>query len=416
MPSKKKVTKVFLNIGELYTLKKASQKEGRRPLESDLSCIKKAAMICQGRRISWVGAQKNLKTIKDKEVVEIDMKQRVIIPAFVESHTHLVYAGHRGKEFELRQKGLSYQEIAQKGGGILSTVRATRKSSFDELLRQAQSRVDRFLEQGVTTLEVKSGYALDIKNEIKMLKVARSLKKARVISTFLGLHAVPPRYHSAENYLRFILRYLKEVKGLASRVDVFIEKGYFTPTQADLYFKKAQELGFHVVAHVNQLSPSQGVNVALKNKALSVDHAVFLSSQQIKALAASSTTAVLLPGADFYLKTPYPKARQLIEAGTRVALATDYNPGSCPSQDLNLIGFLARTEMKMSLPEVLVAYTLGGAYALALEEHLGSLEPGKLCDFIVLREGLSELFYKIGQNTAFEVWKEGQLLKKIKNL
>jgi len=332
------------------------------------------------------------------------------LPGFVESHTHLVFSGDRSHEFELRNQGVSYQEIAKKGGGIKSTMKSVRKSSPIELLKLAQKRVDSFTKQGVTTLEIKSGYALDKKNEVKMLKVIQSLVGPKIISTYLGAHAVPPEFDSSKKYLDFIKKEMLPLikkQSLANRVDMFIEKGYFSKMEAKSYYELAEELGFQLAAHTEQLSRSGGYEVLLGG-AHSVDHMIELSKTDILKVAKSNLTSVLLPGADYYLKTPYPKARDLIDAGARVALATDFNPGSCPTQDISFIGNLARLEMKMKLHEVIAAYTIGGAHALGLQNEVGSLEAGKKADFVTFHDSWKSLFYQVGYHPIHQTYRNAK--------
>jgi len=393
---KSKLT-VFRNIGELLTLQSAAQKQGRRVQESDLSIHSKAALVVQNGKILWVGPQKSLSRLHAKHSKEVDLRGQTVMPGFVECHTHSLFAGSRSAEFEMRQQGISYQNIAKRGGGILSTVRETRKAAPAELRRLAQGRVERFVVQGVTTLEIKSGYALDEKNEIKSLKTIRSLQGPRIVPTFLGAHSVPPESKTAAEYLRHLEILLPKIRKLSDRLDIWIEKGFFEKDLSRRYLQKAKELGFQIVIHADQLTLSGGTDLAIEMQARSADHVIQLQDREIQLLAKSQTTAVLLPLADLYMKCAYPPARKLIDSGARVALATDFNPGTCPSQDLALVGLLARLQMKMSLPEVIGAYTIGAAFALGLEDQIGSLEVGKSADFVCLKDDWSRLFYSAGE-------------------
>jgi imidazolonepropionase len=388
------------NISEMLTLSGAAQKEGRKVLEQDLDLRKNHSVICDKGRIVWMGPARSVPKEYAKKInTEYDMKGFTALPGFVECHTHTVFAGSRSHEFEMRQFGVSYQEIAAKGGGILSTVRQTRKASLQELLNTSQSRVDKFVQQGVTTLEIKSGYALDFTNELKTLAVIKKLKGPKIVATFLGAHDLPPEYSNHRDYLNFLIKKaLPEIKKkkLAKRVDIFIEKGFFESDLAAIYLKSAQKMGFDIVVHADQLTHSGGTQVALSLEAISADHLLQINSAEIKALAQSNVTSVLLPTSDLYMKKRYPPARQLIDQGARVALATDFNPGSSPSQDLALTGLLARLEMKMSLPEVISAYTVGAAHALKLAPEVGSIEVGKSADFACTRKSWTDLFYSVG--------------------
>ena len=410
------VLKCFRKINELWTLQAATKKAGRFVTEEDLSPINDAAIICVDGVIRWVGEDKNLSSKVFNELgltqnpEEFFFKDRILIPAFVEAHTHSVFAGDRSNEFEMRNQGKTYQEIAEAGGGILNTVRATRESSKKNLISLAQKRVNRFLEQGVGTLEIKSGYGLDETNELKILQVINELKGPEIVATYLGPHAIPPDQSSQEYQQQVLNKTLAQVAHhkLASRVDIFIEKNYYDTGFARNYFVKAKELGFDISAHVEQLSRSGGTELALEFAAKSVDHVIEINDKEIEALSKSETTAVLLPAADFYLKTPYPPARKLIDSGARVAVASDFNPGSSPTQDLSFVGLLSRLEMKMNLAESLCAYTLNAAYALGLEASKGSLDTNKSCDFISLEDNLSSLFYSVGHHPVSEVWLGGE--------
>jgi len=417
--SRKSLPKSVLirGIGEMLSLSPAADRGARQVQEPDLGRSSKQAMIVEEGVIRWTGPERKLQSVAKgrKFFREFDLQNRLVLPAFVECHTHTLHAGSRAHEFEQRVAGRSYQEIAKAGGGILSTVRATRKASEAELLHLAQVRADEFLRQGVTTLEIKSGYGLDTKTEIKMLRAAGKLRGPRIVRTYLGPHAISPETGSAEDDLRRMLeRDLPLVKknSLACRVDIFVEQGYFQVEQARRYAQRAQELGFDLVVHADQLSRSGGAHLAVEQKARSAEHLICINDEDIRALAASQVSCVLLPAADLYLKCSYPPARALIDAGARVALATDYNPGSSPTQSLSLVGVLARLEMKMSLPEVIAAYTIGAAHALGLESSLGALTPGRLADFVVMDCDWDQLFYQIGPMPVESVWREGRSLSK----
>ena len=405
-----KKTQVFRGIDTLLTLQGASQKQGRRIQESDLSIQSKAAIVVENGKILWLGPQKSLPRIYAKNSKEIHLDAATVLPGFVECHTHSLFAGSRASEFEMRLQGVSYQEIAKRGGGILSTMKATRQASAADLKEKTQERVANFMRQGVTTLEIKTGYALNEKEELKSLKVIHSLQGPRIVPTFLGAHSVPPEFSTAQDYLKHLETLLPKVRKLCDRVDIWIEKGFFEKDFSEAYLKKAQQLGFQIVIHADQLTLSGGADLAVQLKALSADHVIQLGNGQIQKLAASETTAVLLPLADLYMKCAYPPAQKLIEAGARVALATDFNPGSCPSQDLALVVLLARLEMKMSLPQVIAAYTVGSSYALGLQSEVGSLEIGKSADFICTNEDWTSLFYSAGGLSVQKTYLKGHLI------
>ncbi len=381
--------------------------------ENFVGLTAKSAMLVKNGLIEWIGPSTKLSR-KIKITKEIDLKNKIVFPSFIECHTHTVFAGSRAEEFELRNNGVSYLEIAARGGGILSTMKATREISAANLLKISQKRVDHFLLQGVSTLEIKSGYALDLKNEIKMLQVMRKLSGPRIISTFLGAHAKPPEFKTNSEYLKYLAKkVLPEIKKkkLADRVDIFIENKFFEKEESDQYLKVCADLGFKITIHANQLSQSSGADLAMQYKAHSADHVIHLDDNHIQNFARSKTVAVLLPTADLYMKCAYPPARKLIDAGAQVALATDFNPGSCPSQDISLVGVLARLEMKMTLPEVFKAYTIRAAQALGVELDEGALAVGKRANFICTDAGLTDFFYSAGYTPEHQLFIRGKLTK-----
>ncbi|MCC7403551.1 MAG: imidazolonepropionase [Bdellovibrionales bacterium] len=409
-------TTLIRNLDEVLTLAGVAAKDGRHPVEADLGGLPKAAVLMDDDGIKWVGSEASLSEatlrplIGAAEVVEVDARGCTALPAFVESHTHLIFAGHRAEEFEMRMRGATYQQIAEAGGGIRSTVKQTRAASEQELLALAQPRVQKFVEQGVGTLEVKSGYGLDLVTEQKILKVAQRLKGPRVIKTFLGPHAVAPEFSSTDAYHREVvdkmLPQIAQAK-LADRIDIFIEWGYFSLAQADEYYRAGHAFKLGLSGHVEQMTRTGGAVLAAQLDAQSVDHLVQVSSDDIRALGTSDTTCVLLPLADLYLRMDYPPARALIDAGARVAVATDFNPGSAPSQDLSLVGVLARLEMGMTLPEVIAAYTFNGAAALGLHGQTGSLEAGKFADVTLIEGSWRDLFYQVGHHPVGRLWVNG---------
>lgn len=404
-------TQVFRGIDTLLTLEGVAQKQGRRIQEKDLTILSRASMVCENGKLIWIGPQKALPRQFARNSKEIDLKGVTVLPGFVECHTHSLFAGTRAQEFEMRLQGVSYQDIAQRGGGILSTMKATRQASATQLKKMTQVRVNEFLRQGVTTLEVKSGYALNEKDELKSLRVISTLEGPRIVPTFLGAHSLPPEFTDAKDYLVYLESFLLKVKKISRRVDIWIEKGFFEKEFSQAYLQKAQAMGFQIVVHADQLTLSGGTDLAVQMKALSADHVIQLGSSEIQKLARSETTAVLLPLADLYMKCAYPPAKELIEAGARVALATDFNPGSCPSQDLSLVGLLARLEMEMSLPQVIAAYTVGASYALGLERETGSLELGKSADFSCISDDWSSLFYSAGRLPIEKTYLKGRLIE-----
>lgn len=407
---------LYRKIDSLLTLKQAAERSARQITTEDLSVIKNAAMIVDKGRILWVGEDKKIPKQK-KAMKEVSLKGMTVLPGFVECHTHSVFAGDRSTEFELRNQGMTYQQIGEAGGGIKSTVKATRQSKLSDLKEISQKRVDRFLQQGVTTLEIKSGYGLDFDSEVKILKVALSMKGPAIVTTYLGPHSVPVEHKNSKSYMNEILTEhlpkLKKLK-LTCRLDMFVESGYFDLEDAEKYVLKAKELGFDLALHADQITRTGACEFGARLGARSVDHAIQINDSDVQILADSETTVVLLPVADMYLKCAYPPARKLIDAGARVAIATDFNPGTSPSQDLSFTGLLSRLEMKMTLPEVIGAYTIGAAYALGLQNECGSLEVGKRADFVAFDEDWQGLFYQIGHHPVRQVWVSGKILNVLK--
>lgn len=391
----------------------ARRKEGRHINEADLGLAQKQALLIEKDKIAWIGPTGKIpkEWSRKKNIQEKDLKGCTVLPGFVECHTHLIFSGDRAAEFEMRNQGISYQEIAAQGGGILSTMQKTRSSSLAQLTTAGQKRVNHFISQGVTTLEIKSGYALNLKDELKVLQAIQKLEGLRTVGTFLGAHALPPEFKTYESYLEFLAdKVLPEVKKkkLARRVDIFIENGFFPAVAAEKYLRRAQELGFEVLIHADQMSLSGGSELAVKLGALSGDHLLQITAKEINLLAKAQVTCVLLPTADLYTRTKYPPAKELIAAGARVALATDFNPGTSPTQDLNLVGLLARLEMKMTLPQVLAGYTVGAAHALNLQNEVGSLELGKSADILCTNQDWQSMFYSVGESAEKLVFSRGK--------
>jgi imidazolonepropionase len=410
LKSQTKSKTLYRGIGHFLTMKGVVKKDGRRIQESDLGIIENAAYVVEGDQVLWFGKDDKIpKDFSRQKINEIFLKDQTVMPAFTECHTHTVFAGNRAQEFEWRQRGVSYQEIAKRGGGILSTMTATRKATAEELLKLAQKRADHFLRQGVALLEIKTGYGLDLQSEIKCLEVIKKIKNIKTVSTFLGAHAIPPGYSEKKYLHELTTKFLPLIKKrkLSSRVDIFIENGFFSVPEAIHYLNAAKEMGFSIVVHADQLSLCGGSDLAVDLEALSAEHLIQIKELQIKKLAKSEVTAVLLPAADLYMKCAYPPARKLIDAGARVALATDYNPGSSPTQDLSLVGLLARLEMKMTLPEVIAAYTYNPWRALGQrsEQQSGRQSQRQMnhfwsADFLCTSLDWTQFFYSAGSNMA----------------
>jgi len=396
--------KVFTGISKAYTFKGFAKKNGVKPKASDFGLIKDAALVVNKKgRVEWIGKEKNLnhKTYPFKIT---HLKGQNIFPSFTESHTHLAFGGDRKKEFEEKINGKSYLEIQNSGGGISKTVKDTKKESLDQLIKISQKRVDQFKRRGVSLLEIKSGYGQDLKTEMKQLRAISSLKGVKIIPTYLALHSFKG---DKNKYVKKVLdkdlpTVLKEFKNL-KRLDLFIESSFFDLDDLKLFVDKIKRLDLNFCVHADQLSSSGASLKAARLGALSVEHAVFVKDKELKELSKLDTVMNLLPGADFYLNTPYPKARKMIDAGLKVSLATDYNPGSSPTQDLNFIGLLARRQMKMSLAEVFCAYTLNASRALGFQNK-GALVKDYLADFIATPHELEDFFYEVGSDLNLKLY------------
>jgi imidazolonepropionase len=375
------------------------------------------ALIATNGRIDWLGRTADLPPVPP-DALAIDAAGKTVLPGLIDSHTHLLFAGSREDEFEQRLEGATYQEIAARGGGINATVRRVRAASKDELKELARRRLTRLLRFGVTTVEVKSGYGLTLADEIKCLEAIAELNAEgplELVPTFLGAHAVPPEFKSDRaGYLRLLAdEMLPEVarSGLAEFCDVFCETGVFSVAESERLLRRAVELGLRLKVHADELTPLGGAEMAARLGAASADHLLCVTDAGIEALAASATVATLLPGTAFFLGVPYAPARRLIERGAAVALASDCNPGTCPTENLPLVGAMACTQMKMLPGEVVTALTLNAAAALGRADRIGSLAPGKQADLVVCDVPNSRhLFYHYGVNHAWRVVKRGRVV------
>ncbi len=370
--------------------------------------IKNAALAVKDGRIAWVGARANLHGDLEEMASEVtSCGDAWITPGLIDCHTHLVFGGNRAKEFEMRLKGASYEEIAKAGGGILSTVRDTRAASLDQLIESAEGRLLQMMQEGVTTVEIKSGYGLDTANEIKMLKAAGALAErlpVRVARTFLGAHAIPPEFaQDRAGYLELVCKEMIPAiagQGLADAVDGFCETIAFTPAEIARVFDAAKAAGLAIKLHAEQLSDQGGAALAASMGALSADHLEHLSEAGVAAMAKAGTVAVLLPGAFYFLReTRTPPIDALRKAGVPMAIATDANPGSSPVTSPLLMLNMACTLFALTPEEALAALSRHAAGALGLAHEVGTLEVGKRADFCRWRiSDPAELSYWVGAN------------------
>lgn len=378
------------------------------------SIIEDAAIITRAGLIEWIGPRAELAPQADLEAV--DLGGAWVTPGLIDCHTHAVFGGNRSGEFEQRLQGVSYAEIAAQGGGIASTVRATRAASEEQLLASARQRVEALMRDGVTTVEIKSGYGLDLVNERKMLRVARRLGEAlplTVRSTCLAAHALPPEYAGrADDYIQHICDELLPAlagEGLVDAVDAFCEHLAFSPAQVERVFIKARELGLPVKLHAEQLSSLHGSSLAARYQALSADHLEFMTEDDAIAMAAAGTVAVLLPGAFYFLReTQLPPMDALRRHGVKIALASDLNPGTSPGLSLRLMLNMGCRLFRMTPEEALAGVTTHAATALGLGSTHGTLEAGKVADFVAWQiERPADLAYWLGGDLPKRVVRGG---------
>ncbi|MFJ4372791.1 imidazolonepropionase [Pseudomonas japonica] len=374
------------------------------------SIIEDAAIVSEAGRIVWIGPRQSLPDLAVER--QVDLGGAWVTPGLIDCHTHTVFGGNRSGEFEQRLQGVSYAEIAAQGGGIASTVRATRAASEDELYASALRRVRALMRDGVTTLEIKSGYGLDLDNERKMLKVARRLGATlplTVRATCLAAHALPPEYKErSDDYIAHICEVMLPAlaaEGLVDAVDAFCEYLAFSPEQVERVFIKARELGLPVKLHAEQLSALAGSSLAARYHGLSADHLEFMTEADAIAMAAAGTVAVLLPGAFYYLReTQLPPMDALRKHGVKIAIASDLNPGTSPALSLRLMLNMACTLFRMTPEEALAGVTLHAATALGLGDSHGSLEVGKVADFVA---------WDIERPADLAYWLGGELDKRV---
>jgi imidazolonepropionase len=377
--------------------------------------IEDGALAVRGSEIVWAGPRTSLPPALLDGADVRDAGGRVITPGFVDAHTHVVYAGDRAREFEMRLAGAGYGQIARAGGGILSTVRATRAATDIELRAATDRRVAALARNGVTTLEVKSGYGLDLETELRMLRIARALPerhRVRVRTTYLGLHALDPEWASADAYVDFVCKEVLPAvarEDLADAVDAFCESIAFSPEQVTRFFEAARALGIPVKLHADQLTPSGGAALAAQFGALSADHLEHARDEDLSALARAGTVAVLLPGAYYYLReTHAPPVARLRELGVPIAIATDCNPGTSPLVSPLLAINMACTLFRLTPDEALRGFTRNAARALGLAETVGTLAPGRKADFVVWDvEHPAQLAYPIGASPRATVVFDG---------
>lgn len=373
-----------------------------------------------GDKIEWIGSSSQAEQkIQNGELQPqriISLKGRTIFPGFIDSHTHSVFAGNRSNEFAQKVAGATYQEIASKGGGILATVKATRKASIDELFELAYENVLSSISYGTVALEIKSGYGLDLESELKILKTVEKLKKVfpiDIIPTFLGAHDFPPEFKNRrDEYVQIVCSKMIPAvanEGLAKYCDCFVDIGYYSIEQARKIFETALKFGLKIKMHADELADVGAGKLAGEFGAISADHLLYVSDESLDSMAKSGTIATLLPGTSFFSRMVYAPARKIINKGLAVALATDFNPGSCYTENMQIILSLAVNNLGLTCEEAMAASTLNGSAALELSDKIGSLEVGKYSTFVVARfSNYIDLFYHFGINHVESVWVKGE--------
>ena len=390
---------------------------------SNLGLVKDGAVLVSDGKIAAAGTRKQVEARKGaKEAEKLDVGGRVVLPGFVDSHTHLIHAVSRVEEYELKIQGASYEEIAKKGGGILNSVKKLRAATSEALKLRARAALEEFASYGTTTVEAKSGYGLDVASELKILRLQRELKREQpleIVSTFLGAHVVPAEFRGkpdgGERYVAVVVeQMLPDVvnENLAEFCDVFCDRGAFPVAQSRRILSEALAHGLAPRLHAEQLSHTGATQLAVELGAASCDHLEHVSAADIRALANSETVATLLPGCDFHLGWKnYAPARKLIEAGAIVALATDYNPGTSPTVSMPMVLSLACAQLRMTPAEAIAAATINGAYALKREKQIGSLEVGKQADLAVFEvEDYREIPYYFGMQPCWMTMKRGEIV------
>lgn len=410
---------LITNIGALYGITPSDSQNSRirkGNAMSDLPHIENAWLFLEDDKIHSYGRMTDMDFMHAEDV--FDAQGSSILPAWVDSHTHLVFAATRELEFVDRIHGLSYEEIAQKGGGILNSAKKMHDKGEQELYEESMQRLQALIQQGTGAIEIKSGYGLSLSSELKMLRVIRKIKETVPIpvkASFLAAHTYPLEFRSNhDGYLNLIINKMLPMvadEGLADYMDVFCEKGFFSTDETSCLLEAAARYGLKPKIHANQLHRSGGVQTGIAHNAISVDHLESLGEEEITALQNSNTIPVLLPGAAFFLGMHYPPARQLIDAQLPVCLATDYNPGTCPSGNVPLLLTIACTQMKLTPEEAINAITINGAAALEMSDTMGSITAGKKANLIITKpmHSIAHIPYDFGNNPVKNMILNGKL-------
>ena len=407
------MSKLIINIKELIQIRDRNISFLSAKEMDTLPSINNAYLLIENGKISEFGKMSEISKIDNVET--IDAKNKIVLPCWCDSHTHSVYTGNRSDEHLQRIKGVSYQEIANNGGGILKSSRQINSISEDELFFESKNRIEKLIKYGTGSLEIKTGYGLSYDGELKMLKVIKRLKESlpiQIKSTFLGAHAIPKNYKK-EEYFRLVLDemlpdFAKDE--LIDFVDIFCEKNYFSAEDTKILCNKASELGIASKIHVNQFNSIGGVKVAVDCGALSVDHLEVINKSDINILKQSKTIPVLLPGCSFFLGIEYADAKTLLSNEIPFAIASDYNPGSSPSGNMNFILSLACNKLKLTTEQAINAATINGAYAMGLSHKTGSITKGKIANVVITSEieSINDLPYFYGDNLVDKILINGE--------
>nr|WP_315164448.1 imidazolonepropionase [uncultured Flavobacterium sp.] len=411
------MTTLIINIKELIQVRESSVCKVSGAEMGILPSIKNAYLVIKNNLIADFGAMENLTKINADKT--IDATGKMVLPTWCDSHTHIVYAGNREQEFVDRINGLTYEEIANRGGGILNSAKKLNDSTEEEIYNQSKARLEEIMQLGTGAVEIKSGYGLTVDGELKMLRVIQQLAQNYPITikaTFLGAHAFPLEYKAnRQEYIDILInQMLPEIakNKLADFIDVFCETGYFTVSETEQIMEAGIAFGLKPKIHVNQFNSIGGIQVGVKHKALSVDHLEIMNTEDIEALKNTETMPVALPSCSYFLSIPYTPARDMIAAGLPLALASDYNPGSTPSGNMNFVIATACIKMKMTPEEAINAATINGAYAMGISETHGSITIGKKANIILTKPIPSyyQLPYAFGSNLIDSVFIEGEVL------
>ena len=408
--------KVLHNPSQIVTVDTKGKNYKRGNELNEINSIENHSIILEDGIIKDVLPNSSLK-INSSDII-VDVKDKIVLPGLVECHTHSAFAGSRANEFRMRLAGESYEEIAKKGGGINTTVKAVREASIEELINLLTKRVKYFISQGITSLEIKSGYGLDYENELKLLQAINYLKDISpidIVPTFLGAHTFPPEFKDDhEGYIDLLIKKLIphiSLHKFAKYFDAFCEKTAFSSSEVDRIFSKAKESGLELKLHSEQFNNIGGIDIALRHNITSIDHLEVLENSKLDALANSEIVCTLLPGVSFFLNYQYAPARKLIDNNAIVALATDYNPGSSHISNLNFIMSLAALRMKMTIEETISAVTINASKAIGLNETTGSIEINKQADFAVFDTiEYSDIVYNVGKNLNCMTIKNGEII------